>query len=139
MIKSHIKNVQDMPWPQSPKEVSQQSIYDFVPVILFNFLACLINGKSDQQPDILSLDKYVNVSANIERQTLAICQDIVYCSRCGRIHTPKHVLLAVSVHHVTCSMELVNILNYFGHCISKTKLQEPETALAYILKMSMLQ
>ena len=56
--------------------------------------------------------------------------DIIYTARNGRIRTPKHVSLAINVHHKTGSMQLVSTLNKFGHCVSKSKFQEVETAVA---------
>ena len=42
---------------------------------------------------------------------------------------PKHIMLAMTVRHLTESSEIVTILNRFGHCLSYTKLLELETAM----------
>ena len=42
---------------------------------------------------------------------------------------PKHVRLAMSVHHCTGSAELITVLNRFGHCQSHSRTLELETAM----------
>ena len=41
----------------------------------------------------------------------------------------KHLLLGMSVRHLTGSAELITVLNRFGHCASYSVLLELETAL----------
>jgi len=43
---------------------------------------------------------------------------------------PKHLLLGVSVHHLTGNAELVTLLNRFGHCANYSAVMELETAMA---------
>ena len=42
---------------------------------------------------------------------------------------PKHILLAMTVHHLTGSAEIITILNRFGHCQSYSRTLELETAM----------
>ena len=42
---------------------------------------------------------------------------------------PKHLLLGMSVRHLTGSAELITVLNKFGHCASYSVLLELETAM----------
>ncbi|KAK3764230.1 hypothetical protein RRG08_045716 [Elysia crispata] len=42
---------------------------------------------------------------------------------------PKHILLGVSVRHLTGSSQLIHILNRFGHTISYSAILEIETAI----------
>ena len=42
---------------------------------------------------------------------------------------PKHILLAMIVHRLTGSTEIITILNRFGHCQSYSRTLELETAM----------
>ena len=44
--------------------------------------------------------------------------------------TPKHVVLPLTVRHLTRSSQLVEILNHFGHSLSNSLIQEVETSMA---------
>ena len=41
---------------------------------------------------------------------------------------PKHILLAMTVHHLTGSAEIISILNRYDHCQSYSRTLELETA-----------
>lgn len=43
---------------------------------------------------------------------------------------PKHLLIPMTVRHLTGSAELITILNRLGHCKSYTKSLEVETAMS---------
>ena len=47
----------------------------------------------------------------------------------GQWAIPKHLLLGMSVRHLTGSAELITVLNRFGHCASYSVLLELETAM----------
>ncbi|XP_065182225.1 uncharacterized protein LOC135812936 [Sycon ciliatum] len=97
-----------------------------VPDILYNVLAMTIVGP--EKCDIGDLtDSRVHVPADIHCKILAIAEDIVYAATRGSILTPKHVALALTVHHHTRSKHMVDLLNQFGHGISYSKLREVET------------
>jgi len=49
---------------------------------------------------------------------------------------PKHVILGMSLRHLTGSAEVVSIINRYGHCHSYSKLLELETSLAYQAQLS---
>ena len=101
MLKHDIQQVTDLPWPPSPQDISQESLEHFAPVTLYYLLAWTIAGIDEDSEEPLSLKQRVKVRGPVNRQILAIAQDIVYCSCQGRIRTPKHVTLAASVHHLT--------------------------------------
>ena len=42
---------------------------------------------------------------------------------------PKHLLLGMTIRHMTGSAEIITILNRFGHCSSYSALLELETAM----------
>ena len=54
----------------------------------------------------------------------------IYALNNGRVLTPKHIVLPLSVKTWTGSAEVVMTLNRFGHGISYTALEELETAMA---------
>ena len=43
---------------------------------------------------------------------------------------PKHVSLAMTVHHLTTSKLLITLLNRMGHCLSYDEIQSVDTSLA---------
>ena len=45
-------------------------------------------------------------------------QDIIHAAINSQVKTPKHIGLAVPVHHLTGSKEVVTLLNRMGHCSS---------------------
>ena len=48
----------------------------------------------------------------------------------GHIKTPKHIVLLMTVKSLTGNVELITILNRFGHGLSYSQVEEVETALA---------
>ena len=60
----------------------------------------------------------------------SIAQDICYTVTKGTWLLPKHLLLGMSVHHLTGSAQLLTLLNRFGHCISYSSVLQLETSIA---------
>lgn len=79
---------------------------------------------------LLTPTKVKSVSEVFKRKINSIAQDICYCVTKGTWYLPKHLLLAMSVHHLTGSAELITMLNRLGHCISYSKVLELETSIA---------
>ena len=48
----------------------------------------------------------------------------------GKILTPKHMGLGLSIHQATRSKELVNLLNAAGHCASYDMIRIMDTSIA---------
>ena len=67
---------------------------------------------------------------DIDHRVLSLAQDMIFAVSQGRILTPKHVALPLTVRHLTRSEQVVTLLNRFGHGISDSKLSEIETAMA---------
>ena len=44
---------------------------------------------------------------------------------------PKHILLGMTLRHLTGTADILTILNHYGHCQSYAKIMELDTALAY--------
>ncbi len=56
-------------------------------------------------------------------------QDIIYAVTGGRNKPPKHLLLPYAVKTLTGNIEIIGILNRFGHGVSYSQLEENDTAL----------
>ena len=56
----------------------------------------------------------------------------MYLKANGRIATPKHHALSMTVRHMTGSSQLINILNGLGHSSSHSATLEHDTALALV-------
>ena len=48
--------------------------------------------------------------------------------------TPKHLLLGMSLRHITGSSKVVTFLDRLGHCVSHSTLLELETAMCDSVK-----
>ena len=81
--------------------------------------------------DVAYCNKRVcGISADVRRIVLSLAQDLIHCVSGGRIKTPKHVTLPLTIKSLTGNAELVTILNRFGHALSYSQIEELETALA---------
>lgn len=60
--------------------------------------------------------KNKKLSENYNRRALSVFHDIYFTIT--EKQTPKHIALAQSVHHLTRSKHLINMLNKFGHTIN---------------------
>lgn len=113
----------DMPWPPSPSWFLSNERQP--PIILKEFLSFVISSKSLQ-----------NASVKTSRQVHSIAQDICYTATQGEWVMPKHILLPMTVRHLTGSAEVITILNRFGHGQSYTKTLEVETAMCNTITAS---
>ena len=105
-----------LPQVPSAKDLHESSIQ--VPDSLFNFLAWLLCDSTDVDGDIPDVVGRINVRNDMKRRILSIGQDLVYASPNGRVKTPKHVSIAMTVKNLTRSSQVITLLNRFGHCIS---------------------
>jgi len=60
----------------------------------------------------------------------SIAEDICSAATWGKWSMPKHLLLGMSLHHLTGSVHVLSIVNRYGHCHSYDKVLELDTALA---------
>ena len=120
ITKRHINTSQhlssEMPWP--PSKHWLLSAERKPPPILKDILSFVISGKSQQHN-----------SCKTARLVDSLAQDICYAATHGECVMPKHLLLSMTVRHLTGSAELITILNRFGHCQSYTRTLELETAM----------
>ena len=117
-IRSDIK-LQDVKdeWPQQPSELTPDSAN--LPDSVIHLLHTVITGKPQT----------ANTSALAYRQTNSIGQDIIYAVTCGKRRLPKHILIPAVVKSLTGNVELIQILNRLGHCVSFSLTEQIETAL----------
>ena len=107
----------DMPWPPSAEFLQSDAVKP--PDILTDFLKTMLSGNSSsiEQP-------------KTTRLASSIAQDICYSVTGGKWKMPKHVLLGMSVRHVTGSSEIISLLNRFGHVAGYKTIVRLETAMA---------
>ena len=124
MIRSLVTDMKPvMAWP--PTEDDLDCSDTLVPDLLYNMFAWICSS------DVGYCNKRVcGVSAEVRRIVLSLTQDLIHCVSRGRIKTPKHVTLPLTVKSLTGNAELVTLLNRFGHALSYSQIEELETALA---------
>ena len=129
-----LKNIiKDVPvfhtrWPPTADDFNKEAIIQTVPSELFNFLRWVL-GLSDE-PSSKSLRG--SIAESYECKVDSIAQDLVYLSSKGQKQTPKSLSLGILIRQLTGSAEVINVLNYFGHCASYDTVIRHETALATI-------
>ena len=106
-----------MPWP--PSHFWLLSGERQPPDILLHFMTAIISGGPRSGTD----------SSRTNRCCSSLSQDICYAVTNGNWLMPKHLLLPMTVRHLTGSAELVTILNRYGHGQSYSKVLELETAM----------
>ena len=111
-----------MPWPPSSEDLKSESA--IVPDQLYNMIACILSTQSEY-----FVERVSSISLDVHHLALSLSQDLYSVSR-GRIKTPKHVVLPMTVKSLTGNVELITILNRSGHGLSYSQVEEVETALA---------
>ena len=91
-----------------------------LPELFLDFLSHLISEKGT---------KTGFRSEKTEHSVKSFAQDLCYAVTNGIWQLSKHLLLGMITRHLTGSIELISLLNYFGHCQSYTKVLELETAM----------
>ena len=86
------------------------------------FLRLLCTGKDQAE--------YEDDNLYVHRCVLSIVQDMMFVVSEGKILTPKHMRLGLSVHQATRSKELVNLLNAAGHFVSYYMIRRMDTSIA---------
>ncbi|XP_044165466.1 uncharacterized protein LOC122949420 [Acropora millepora] len=112
-----------MPWPPSSEDLENESA--IVPDLLYNLMAWILSTQSEY-----SVERVSNISPDVNRLALSLSQDLIHSVSRGRIKTPKHIVLPMTVKNLTGNVELITILNRFGHGLSYSQVEEVETALA---------
>ena len=112
-----------MKWPPTPDDLDSGST--MVPDMVYNMMAWILSPKSEYSKERVS-----ELSPDVHRLVVSLSQDLIHCVSRGRVKTSKHVLLPMTVKSLTGSVELITILNRFGHSLSYSQVEELETALA---------
>ena len=68
-------------------------------------------------------------SENRQRLVTSFAQDICKAVKNGKWTLPKHLLLGMTLRHLTGSAEVITLVNRFGHCASYSRVIELETAM----------
>jgi len=106
------------PWPHHPSDASSD-VNLSIPPQLERFLIGLLTG----DPNVKS------PAHRISTLVQSISQDIIYAVTCGKHKPPKHLLLPYAVKTLTGNVEIIRMLNKFGHGVSYSQLEENDTAL----------
>lgn len=110
--------------PLSNDDISLENGKNVVPESLYNFLRGIFCSQDVLHKSDCSEDQ------EIDKRALMIGQDIVHATSHSRIKTPKHIGLAVTLHHLTGSKQIVTLLNRMGHCSSYEDVEIVNTSLA---------
>ena len=108
-----------MPWPPSSEDLESESAT--VPDLLYNMMAWILSTQSEY-----SVERVSNISPDVNRLALSLSQDLIHSVS----QTPKHIVLPMTAKSLTGNVELITILNRFGHGLSYSQVEEVETALA---------
>ena len=117
-----------LPWPPTPKDLSERNTLEFIPTDLYNFLTLVISG--DSGTDTILDGSRLEPDLYVHCQVLSISQDMIHCTTRAMVKMPKHVALPMAVRHLTGSAQLVKMLNRFRHGLSTTQMQQLATDLA---------
>ena len=75
--------------------------------------------------------KFAEVASDKDHcRILSISQDILYCSTKGHMKMPRRVSLEMVVHHLTCSTQILSLLNKLSNAIAPSQLMQLDTTLA---------
>ena len=114
LIIDSFKQAPEMPWPPSSNFLLSST--KNIPEMLTFFMTQLLSAKPNQ-------------SNRLERIVSSLSQDICYKVTRDQWKLPKHLLLGMTVRHISGSSQLIKLLNSFGHCSSHSTLLELETAM----------
>ena len=94
---------------------------------LYSFLSKVI---SRQYKKATTVSEGSTLSAEKGRHVVMLGQDIIHAATKSQVKTPKHIGLAVIIHHLTGSKDVVTLLNRMGHCSSYDDVEIVNTAWA---------
>ena len=93
------------------------------PLIIVNFNHFFIQPAPE-------METYIKLEDTQMKKVLSLCQDMLFVYSNGRIQTPKSLALGMTVRQLTRSSQLNDVLNGFGHCVSRNAVLTHETDLA---------
>ena len=107
----------DMPWPPSAQYLQSDAVSP--PSTVTDFLSRVITGKPASE-----------ANQRASRIAVSVSEDVCAAATCGRWKQPKHLLLAMTVWHLTGNAQIITMLNRLGHCSSYTQVLQLENAMA---------
>ena len=110
------------------RDISTEQIKKSIPGCLYWLIRLLITSDERDYQSLDGSSTCNNLAA--ERQVISIAHNIIHCSSNSRTKLPKHISLALRVHHLTSSRLLVTLLNKMGHCCSYDKMRVTDTSIA---------
>lgn len=114
-VQDGLNESQKPPWPPGDNDLRSEKVK--LPDLLSKFLNFLY--AKDGKPK----------SERCQLRVMSTGQDICYNVSKGKWKMPKHILLGMSVRHLSGNTQLINILNRHGHSVSHSFLLELETAI----------
>ena len=114
--------------PLNVDDVSLESSRRIIPPSLYWLVRLMITSDESGVDDFDHPCPCVKIED--ERRIISISQDIIHCASKARVKFPKQIALAMAVHHLTGSKQLVCLLNRMGHSSSYDELQAVDTSLA---------
>ena len=127
IIKNDIKQCNGIIKPLCVDDVSIEKGRCLIPESLYSFLSEVI---SRQDKKATTMSDGATLSAEKGRRVVMLGQDIIHAATNSQVKTPKHIGLAVTIHHLTGSKEVVTLLNRMGHCSSYDDVEIVNTAWA---------
>lgn len=106
------------PWPYHPSDVDGSDNIA-IPSILERFLGGLLSGDHETKSQ----------SCRVRGLVHSFSQDMIYAVTRGQHKPSKHILLPYMVKTLTGNIEIIRMLNKFGHGMSYDQLEENDTAL----------
>lgn len=117
-LRSQIKtSCTSQEWPVDPSSINDE--YTKVPTPLQDFFEMLLSGDTNCK----------DLSGRVKRLANSYACDCIYGVSVGKHKTAKHILLPWAVKSLTGNVELIKILNRFGHGISYSQMEELDTEL----------
>ena len=117
-LRSALQRIREKKNVQKSQIISNEHVESLIPDSLYMFMRWLLEDDSDRSP--ISAKKEKCLRPDIHRLILSLSQDLIFaCNR--NILPPKHIGIDVTVKHLTGCVELIRILNRFGHSISYDK------------------
>ena len=124
LLKSAVKNATSLNiQPLDLDNLALQHWNKQVPDDLYNFFLWVIGD----EVNVSETSNRVPEEEQLHRQVLSLAQDLIYVRSKGRVKTPKHVAVGVSLHQMTQSRELVTLVNKLGHSVSYQEVQRIDT------------
>ena len=111
--------------PLDTNNLTKSSARSIVPDKLYMFLRWLVTKESSV--DFVTPQCSSSVD---EMRVMVLAQDMVYVMSHGKIRTPKHISLAMSVRHISGSKQVINLLHRAGNSVSYDDCECIDTSMA---------